>query len=932
MADARWQQMEALFHAALEQPAVQRRAWLRDRCPDPELRREIEVLLEAEEGDAFGSSVDVVIDEALGEALGDAGDAAQGAGLPGSRAGQLFGPWRLIEEIGHGGMGAVWRAERADDAYSAEVALKFVRGPVRSEELERRFRFERQILADLHHPNIARLLDGGVGPDGVPFLAMEYVPGVSIDEYVRTRGATLEERLWLFLTVCGAVQHAHGALVVHRDLKPSNILVDENGTPKLVDFGIAKLLGETGAADATHAGPLTPAYASPEQIRGERVTVASDVFGLGVVLYELLSGVQPFSTSESTPAEVQRRIVEQDPAPPSTAARAGDTRGLVPPRALEGDLDRIVMMALRKEPERRYATVGHLADDIYRHLEGRPVSARPSTPAYRLGKFVSRNRAAVAASTFALVLVTGLIGFYTLRLARERDVAESERATSDQVVAFLTRMFEQAGPGQALGDSVTVRAALDRGRERLEAELADQPQVRGRLLNALGRTYLNLGAFTSADSLLREALRAHEEGGDADGPSAADVLDNLTLMEARRDGYETALEYGMRAVRIREAQGEPIALAGSLVGLANVVGETSGDSASALLDRALSLQEPLLGADASEVADTRYALGVTRLRQGRYPEAIAAFRAVQAVRETQLPENHPDRNAVLNILAVAYFQNAQYDTAGVLWEELLDRQIAVFGPDHPEVANAYANLATALPAETQKDSALVLLNRALDIRTRVFGDWSGDVANTLMTIGNHYSGNGQQAEAVPYYERAIAIYDSVLPPYHRNTYFPYYNLGVTLSDLERFSEAQRALRHATDIAEQVLGPDHPSTAITLQALGVVVRSLGDTATAMELFDDSVDRFGRGAPDHPWVAYAVESLIETDRKRGEWTEVDRLYGTYWNSIARIHEGDSDGLASALETRAQAARELGRASEADSLEADAGRLRPGNGGGR
>lgn len=911
MTEPRWQRLEALFHGALEQPRERRRAWLLERCPDAALRGEVESLLEAEEADAFRISVDSALDEALSEgALGD------------SRAGQRFGPWRLLREIGRGGMGAVWLAERADDTYSAQVALKVVRGGIRSAELERRFLAERQILADLQHPNIARLLDGGVGPDGVPFLAMEHVPGVAIDRYVEENGSSLRERLRLFLTVCDAVQHAHGALVVHRDLKPSNILVDEHGVPKLVDFGIAKLMGEGEGAEATRAGPLTPAYASPEQTRGERVTVASDVFALGVILYELLSGVQPFRAGTSTPMEVQSRVLETDPPPPSVAARSGETLAPVPPHAMAGDLDRIVLMALRKEPERRYPTVGHLAEDLRRHLAGRPVSARRATAGYRLGKFVSRNRTAVAVSALALVVVTGLVTFYTLRLARERDVAERERATSEEMVAFLTGMFEEAGPGAALGDSVTVRAALDRGRERLDLELAERPHVRARLLNAMGRTYLGLGAFTRADSILRAALELHERDAGPETGAVADVLDNLALLEARRDGHEAALGYAERALGIREALGDPLSLAESLVGLANVVGATAPDSAASLLHRALAIQEPLLGSDATEVADTRYALGVTLLRQGRYPESIAELQAVREVREAILPERHPDRTAAINTMAIAYYQNTQLDSARALFEESLRRQIRVFGLRHPEVATGLANLATVLP--DQPDSAIALLSRALDIRTEVFGAWSSDVANTLMTIGNAYGGNGESAESIEYYERAIAIYDSVLPPFHRATYFPYYNMGVALNDLDRFADAQGYLERAVEIAEEVLGVDHPSTAITLQALGTSLRSLGDTLAATGLFEDSVRRFERGAPGHPWVAYPAESLIATHRARGAWDEVDRLSTAHWPAIARIHEGDPQGLASALETRAEAARRLGRTAEADSLDAEVGRL--------
>ena len=478
LAPERWKLIEPLLDAALELPLEARGAFLASACGDPVLRAEVELLLAScarAEGWLTRSAPDLY-----------AGLIAE-LDTPGAAEGARIGPYRIVGEAGHGGMGTVYIAERDDDQYRKRVALKVVRGgPGLDSQLVRRFVEERQILASLDHPNIARLLDGGVTGDRSPWFAMEFVGGLPLDRYCDAHRLSIERRLALFLDACNAVQYAHRNLVVHRDLKPSNILVTDTGEVKLLDFGIAKLLAQSAAADRspvtqTELRLLTPEYASPEQVRGEPVSTTSDVYSLGVVLFGLLTGGRPHQHAGRA---LERAVLEEEPERPSAVAirapvEAAAARGLTPERLrrrLRGDLETIVLMALRKEPERRYLTVEQLAGDLRCYLDGRPVTARRNSWAYRAGKFVARNPGGVAAAIGLTVLLVGfgvVTAAQSARTARERDKAK-------QLAGFLTELFAAPDPWRNRGQSVTAREMLDSGAVRLDRQLRDQPEEIGR--------------------------------------------------------------------------------------------------------------------------------------------------------------------------------------------------------------------------------------------------------------------------------------------------------------------------------------------------------------------------------------------------------------------------------------------------------------------
>lgn len=434
--------------------------------------------------------------------------------------GEIVGRYRIVRLLGRGGMGSVYYAERADDEYQQSVALKIVEWCPAVTDLAGRFRAERQILARLAHENIARLLDGGQMQDGTPYLVMEHIAGMRIDHYCKLGRLDIAAKLNLMQQVCASVQYAHQNLVIHRDLKPSNILVTEQGVVKLLDFGVAKLLNPEGGVDHAMTQQidrvLTPDHASPEQLLGQPVGTTSDIYALGVLLYELLSGRRPFEFANLSFGEITRIVGLTSPAPPSARVPAeADRRGLA--AELRGDLDNIVLKAMHRDPARRYQTAAALAVDIQNYLDGRPVQARPDTWTYRARKFVRRNGWAVAGSMTSVLMIVTLIAFYTGRLAEERDIAQRERKAADSVAEFMTDVFRRANPNETRGTEVTVRDALDAAAARIDRDLLNEPRLRLSLMRKMGQSYSGLGLMPEALGLMeRQVSVARSEYGETD--------------------------------------------------------------------------------------------------------------------------------------------------------------------------------------------------------------------------------------------------------------------------------------------------------------------------------------------------------------------------------------------------------------------------------
>ena len=704
----RWQRVNDLFLAAIDQPNESRAAWLEAECAgDLQLRLEVESLLQADAPSDPSSSVARAVTKAIAETTITSPVSAS----------QMVGPYRVLHEIGQGGMANVFLAVREGGDFEQRVAIKVLRGLLGGDAL-RRFRAERQILASLEHPSIARLLDGGTTPDGVPYLAMEFVDGVPIDSYCRDHRLSIRERLQLFCRVCDAVSHAHRNLVVHRDLKPSNILITADGTPKLLDFGIARLLVDDGpSAPLTMTGMrmLTPEYASPEQVRGEPITTAADVYSLGVLLFELLTGQRPLSFTTRQTSEIERVVCTTEPRRPSTTVKSSKES-----RLLAGDLDTIVLTALRKEPARRYASASRLAEDIRRHLDGRPVIARQPTWAYRTSRFIGRHRAGVAMATVLTILVIG----FAVTLVQQNRRVRLERDASEQVTNLLLEMYSSYDPTASRGSRVTAQELLDRGASRIQAELKNQPLMLARMLDRFGALYTSIGLPQRAVDVLRSSLAAR---GGGETLETAETLTQLAIALTDTGELAEAEDKAQRAVDIRRRLAPGTAqLAESMNALGLLRdrrGEPDGD---AMLREAIELWRQAKGVDSFEFAD-----GIGSL--------VASSRALTNPPTTALA-------ARADLLKAERFER-----------ELLVARRKVVGDEHLLTATSLHRLGLLLRAMGRHAEAEPLLQEALATRRQLLGLDNLRVARTLDALARVILERNRAADALPLAEEALKI-------------------------------------------------------------------------------------------------------------------------------------------------------------------------------
>ncbi len=835
----RWPDVEALLDRALDLPPDERTAFLEAaRADDPDLLGEVREVLRA--GDRARSLLE---DSGLllrwqrqlpplGDEPGDESDEED-------LSGTVVGYYRLLDVLGRGGMGTVYRAERADGAFERDVALKLVRRGAGSAAVLRRFRHERQVLAGLDHPNVARLLDGGRSDDGRPYFVMELVEGEPITDYCDARGLGVEARLRLFGQVCQAVAFAHRNLVVHRDLKPSNILVTEDaeGQPavKLLDFGIAKLLAPEAEAALTQTGSLilTPAYAAPEQLRGEAVTTATDVYALGLLLYELLAGQPPYRLDSAHPAEWLRVIAEVQPQLPSAVLRpkAADARGLPVGRLkkrLAGDLDTICLKALRKEPERRYPSAQALGEDIERHLAGWPVTARRDTVAYRARTFVRRHRGAVLATAAAVVAFLALAGFHTWQLAAERDRAQQEAETAEQVTAFLAGVFEGADAFEGGGQDVTASDLLERGVEQVEA-LDDQPEVQARLLRVLGNTYSSLGRYDEAQPLLERALAQRRTLWGDEHESVAQSANELALLLVQQGDYpaaESLLREALAVQRRLLGEDDP-EVAHTLNNLAGVL-LYDGDYAEAelLFREVLARRQALHGGDHREVALSLNNLAAALEDGGRDAQAEPLLREALAMWQRLLGEQHPYIAGTMDNLAGMLGDLSRYDEAEPLARDALTMWRGLLGDTHPGVAVSLHNLAGVLAHRERYAEAEQLYREALAMRRTLFGDEHPEVATSLSGLAGVLADREAYAEAESLERDALAMRQRLLDPDHLYIAFSRRDLAFRLMDLDRFEEAVPLLRQALPVIEETMGEEAPAAAQAHLFLGKSLTALG----------------------------------------------------------------------------------------------------------
>ena len=759
----RWRRAREIFDELADLPRGKWPVRLAELCDgDDELRAEVRALLEADAQTTGGESI--LADRApamLADfALKDEAEARE------RLAGTRLGPFRLEREIGRGGMGAVWLAERADGEYAQAVAIKLIRHGWDSAEALARFRAERQILAQLDHPNIAHLIDGGVGPGGKPWLALEYVDGVDLVAWCDRERLDVDHRLALFLTVCDVVAHAHARLVVHRDLKPSNILVRGDGEVKLLDFGIAKLL-DADVANVSVTRSFTPEFAAPEQLRGEFATTAVDIYALGLLLYQLLTGRRPYRLENSTPAAYERAILDQEPTRPSVAATRDDPdvdadvlaaqRDLTPERLrreLRGDLDAIVLKALRKEPAQRYANVAEFAADIRRHRERRPVVARRGGWRYRAGRFVSRHFVAVAAAVVTmLALAIGLgVAVWQAQAARR------EAAKSAEVVAFMLDLFRGSNPDAAHRSDVSARELLAEGVDRIQLRLVAQPEVRAELLHTMATAYTGIGLPREALALARQTVDLRRQIGEP--RQVARALINLggllgntgdrTGAVAVFDEADPLIAGNDRQARLLRAQSE------YRRGVVLLNDADNAPQVEKLLRSAVQTQTELAGPTAAETLTARLMLARVLAQRERFDEALAITDAIAADLRAQQPLPADDLGETLNARGRIYWRMKRYVDYERDSRETVELARSAFGDASWSVAIARHNHATSLFYLQRFDEAIEQSQQAIDSARKLLPAEHPFLIAALQRHGDNAAALQRWDDAAHSYEAALA--------------------------------------------------------------------------------------------------------------------------------------------------------------------------------
>ncbi|MCB1057002.1 MAG: serine/threonine protein kinase [Acidobacteria bacterium] len=831
-----WQELEGLFVELADLPADLRSARLGDLAAGrPALAGELAAMLGEHDSERPLSAESLLSEDASVQV----GVLAETDPWIGRRVGDYV----LERWLGGGGMGAVYAARRADGLYDHRVAVKLMQRWLHGAEAVARFRLEQQILARLEHPHIAHILDGGFagGPEGVPFLVLELVEGEALTRYADTHRLSIRERVSLFVDVCRAVHAAHRQLVIHRDLKPDNVLVTDDGVVKLVDFGIAKLLepDPEGGVAATRTGLrlLTPDFASPEQIRGQAITTATDVYGLGLLLYELLTGQRAQSVGEASPTTVERIVCTLEPEPPSQRLRHLDasTLGAVATarkaspaqllRQLAGDLDGIVATCLKKEPERRYASAEEVAQDLERHLEGLPVRARPDSFAYRTGRFVRRHRLGVAAATLTVAgLILGLVLAVSgmLRAQRAEALAATEAAAARRTSDFLVELFKVSDP---VGDrqELTARALLDRGAERLEGSEEVPPPLRARLLGTLAHIYLNLGVPARSAQLFRAELDARQSLDEPGNPEAVGASRSLLAAALYRSGEYAAAETEARA--------------------------------------ALAELEALHGRDSPELVNALQSLGIALWYQGDF---AAAREQLQRALELVEHEGTRDRRLVgiLNNVAILDAQLGDLDDAETRYRRALDVIEETRGPDHPDVAATLNNLSLVLKDRGQPEEAVKLHERALEIRLKAFGEDSDDISESRNNLGDALMELGQTRRALGLFEQAVAAREKLLGPEHPLTLSSRFNAARAMLGADRAEEGERRLEALLPVFERVFGADHYNVSYPLEALADRCLELGARPRCLDLAERAFElRNAAGGPDDPQTRRAAKTVAK-----------------------------------------------------------------------
>ncbi len=810
MTPERWQQVKDLFISAMSLSADERARFLvAHTAGAAELRSEVESLLASH---SFGED--------------DAGFAASqflNRNDP-SLVGTTIGPYTIIREIARGGMGVVYEGKREAE-FTQRVAIKLIRSGLGTGDTVRRFHTERSALARLNHPNIAKLLDGGSLPDGTPYFIMEFVEGVPVDVYCDENKLGIEERLHLFRAVCDAVHYAHQNLIVHRDLKPGNIFVTETGV-KLLDFGIAKLLSTEAVPSDGQALTFsqtqhlerffTPEYASPEQILGAPVTTSSDTYSLGVLLYKLLTGQRPYHFKTTALRDVEQTIIECQPTRPSSAVLNADaaaaanraTSNMKLAKTLSGDLDTIVLKALQKEPERRYASVQQLDEDIRRYLAGRPVAARKDSFGYRFSKFVRRNRVAVAAFVIVNLVIIGGIGgvvWQGIRAERERDRAQAEAEKAQEVIRVLNEMLSAADVTRATKKDITVAEVLDQALQRIERDFASRPELAADLLSTIGSTYESLQLFDKAEAAKRKVLERQRQSYGGDHPKVAEALHALGEFHYLRENRAVAESLFSSSLAIFHRRAEPSKAYALMLNDYGVFVQDEGkyQLANSLLLSALKIYRNIPGDNRKDIATSLHNLALSKDWQGKYQEADSLYRASLAIQRDAYGNNNVMIAFTIGNLGYIAEARNDYAEAERLFRESLAIRRSLLSDDHSDLAASKIKLGLFLVEhDTSYNEAEQLCREALAALTKHNPNLKRLIARAHLGIARAIEKQGNRAEAERELRSAIAFFSQTQPFNAQSVADAEISLAQNLLAQRRLREAEAQLLYTQTLLKK----------------------------------------------------------------------------------------------------------------------------------
>jgi serine/threonine-protein kinase len=777
--------------------------------------------------------------------------------------GKHIGHYLVEGEAGIGGMGIVYAGRRDDKEFEQKVAIKLLRQGLGSDYLLQRFQRERQTLANLQHPNIARLLDGGSTEDGFSYLVMEFIDGNPITDYCDSKELTIRERLELFRTVCSAVQYAHQSLVVHRDIKPANILVNKQGRPKLLDFGIAKLLdediGEAGN-ELTKAGiwHFTPEYASPEQMKSESITTTSDIYSLGVLLYQLLSGHHPYRITSSSPLAVSKIITEEKIVKPSdkfhrieeVTAADGNAKQLTPEiisktrsekpekifRNLRGDLDNIVLKAMHKDPFRRYASAEQFSEDIKRFLTGLPVMARKDTVQYRVSKFVQRHRVGVVLSGLILMLLISsiiIISWQANIASEERDNARIESNKFERVNMFLQGMLSSVDPNE-LGRDVKVYDILEKAAEDIKTELKDQPEIEADISRTLGNTYVSLGEYDEAEPHLYKSLSINENLYGAESKQVAQSLHDIGLFYHWLGDYNLADSlYSVSLIMYRKVLKEPVLpLAVDLNDYAILLTDLGDyDKSEKYLREALSISENISGGQSRDVASMMNNLALTLHYKNNLMEAEKYYLKSQKLFIELFGENHPEVGSTFNNLAFVYMDKDNYKKAEEYFYKSYEIKISLKGEDHPDVGLALNNLGAINFHIGDYETAKDYLHQAIKQHQKTLPEDHAWLALSHFWLGKVYLETNEFSDAEKNLRKSLSIREKVFPPEHNSISVTKGELGISLVKQSNYSEAEKYLVEGYKKSYKNLGESDENTIRFIEHLIILYEKTGNERLA-----------------------------------------------------------------------------------------------------